>query len=504
MPTGWYFSQLGDDAYPYWRRLFEDPEFRLAYADRWFALRRDVFATNRLIGMIEDYATLLDEPAARNFDRWRILGQYVWPNWYIARTFREEIAWMQKWVSDRLAWMDGQIAAEYAPAPPAFNRQGGHVESGFSLAMNGPGTIYYTTDGSDPKLFAGAALPATGTVLVPENAPKRVLVPAGPVDDAWRGGRAFNDSAWTPGTGGVGFERSTGYENLIGLDVGPQMYGKNATCYIRIPFSFLGDLRKLGRLTLKVRYDDGFVAYLNGTEIARRNFAGVPAWDSAASTQHDDFDAVNLESMEITDFRGILQRADNLLAIQAMNAPATSSDFLLGVELTASEDADPQAAGQVLKYAGPIPLAASTRIKARSLNAGRWSALNEAVFAVGPVAESVRISEIMYHPSEISDLESEISETEYIELTNIGSAAVNLNQVRFTDGIEFTFPSFSLLPAGYCLVVKDLAAFEATYGPGLPVAGQYTGSLDNAGERSRTAGCRRPDDSPFPLQRRLV
>ena len=105
--------------------------------------------------------------------------------------------------------------------------------------------------------------------------------------------------------------------------------------------------------------------------------------------------------------------------------------------------------------------------------------MNEAVFAVGPVAESVRISEIMYHPAESRP---QRSETEYIELTNIGSEAVNLNLVRFTDGIEFTFPSFSLPPAAYCLVVKDLAAFEATYGPGLPVAGQYAGSLDNAGE----------------------
>jgi len=42
-PTGWYFNLLDDGSYPYWRRLFADPEFELAYADRWFALRRDLF-----------------------------------------------------------------------------------------------------------------------------------------------------------------------------------------------------------------------------------------------------------------------------------------------------------------------------------------------------------------------------------------------------------------------------------------------------------------------------
>jgi hypothetical protein len=66
---------------------------------------------------------------------------------------------------------------------------------------------------------------------------------------------------------------------------------------------------------------------------------------------------------------------------------------------------------------------------------------------------------------------------------NIGGAAINLALVRFTDGIDFTFPSYMLPPAGCCLVVKDRAAFEAKYGPGLPRAGQYTGTLNNAGER---------------------
>ncbi|NLH42398.1 MAG: lamin tail domain-containing protein, partial [Planctomycetes bacterium] len=44
------------------------------------------------------------------------------------------------------------------------------------------------------------------------------------------------------------------------------------------------------------------------------------------------------------------------------------------------------------------------------------------------------------------------------------------------------FPSFELAPGAYCLAVQDLAAFEGRYGPGLPVAGQYSGALDNAGE----------------------
>jgi len=482
LPAGWYNVQLGDGDYPYWRRLFEDPEFKLRYADRWFAVRRDLFATDRMLGIVEDYATLLDEPARRNFEKWRILGTYVWPNWYIAKTYREEITWMKGWLRDRLQWLDSQIATDFAPAPPTFSRQGGHAESGFALAMSSPGTIFYTLDGSDPRLFLGPIVPLQGVALVAENGPRRVLVPTEAVPDAWRDGGPFDDSAWTPATGGVGyFDRGSAYRSFIRLDLKAQMYRVQSSCFLRIPFLFPRDVRNVVNLTLKVRYDDGFVAYLNGVEIARRNFTGVPAWNSAADAQNPEEIAVTLQSFAIANPKNLLRPGENLLALHGMNVSATSMDFLISAELTAEESAQSELPAGGGIYAGPVPLAASGGIKARALVAGRWSALNEAFFAVGPVAESLRISEIMYHPADTGDPTD--PNTEYIELTNIGVETINPNLVRFTDGIDFTFPSFELPPAGYCLVVRDVAAFEARYGPDLPIAGQYAGSLSNAGER---------------------
>jgi len=81
----------------------------------------------------------------------------------------------------------------------------------------------------------------------------------------------------------------------------------------------------------------------------------------------------------------------------------------------------------------------------------------------------------MYHPTDPN--------TEYIELTNVGPETINLNLVRFVDGIEFAFPSIDLSPGSYVLLVQDPVAFENRYGRGLPIAGQYTGNLSNAGER---------------------
>jgi hypothetical protein len=194
-------------------------------------------------------------------------------------------------------------------------------------------------------------------------------------------------------------------------------------------------------------------------------------------------------SFDVSSHVAALRAGPNVLALHGLNESASSSDFLISAELVGGKGP----AGSVtpsgvsptaLRYTGPITLDRSAPVRARTLSNGVWSALNEAVYAVGPVAESLRVSEIMYHPaSEISDLKSQISEAEYLELTNVGSQTINLSMVRFTDGIGYTFPSFELPPGGYCLLVKDIAAFEAVYGSKLPVVGEYAGSLSNGGEK---------------------
>jgi hypothetical protein len=132
-------------------------------------------------------------------------------------------------------------------------------------------------------------------------------------------------------------------------------------------------------------------------------------------------------------------------------------------------------------YSGTIILNESRHVKARVLKAGEWSALNEAVFAVGPVADNLRITEIMYHPEDTGDPND--PNAEFIELTNIGAETINLNLVRFTDGIDFVFPDVNLTPGAYVVVVKNENAFEAKYGPLSSIVGEYAGSLRNGGEQ---------------------
>jgi hypothetical protein len=464
-------------------RLRANSEFRMLLADHIYkqffnegALTQQSTTQRYLARADEIYGAIVGESA-----RW---GDEPRPS----RPYTRDIEWagevnrlVNEYFSNRTQIVMSQLRqAGFYPSvdAPVFNingayQQGGMISDEDLLSMSAPaGTIFYTLDGSDPRM------PSTVPVntLVAENADKRAIVPVEDIDENWKGGGNFDDSAWlscTGSPGGVGFERTTGYQDFFTLDLIDQMYARNATCYIRIPFTVNADY---GSLTLNVRYDDGFIAYLNGVEVARRNFNGTPAWDSRASASHSDSAAVVFESIDISNFIDNLQQGDNLLAVQGLNASTTSSDFLISLELLATEaSSDDNGREGVMEYTGPITLPHSAVVKARVLDGNTWSALNEAVYAIGPVAENLRVTEIMYNPTEPNE--------EFIELQNIGPETINLNLVKFTNGIDFTFPSIELAASQYIVVDQDRDAFEARYGININIAGQYSGRLDNAGER---------------------
>jgi len=96
-----------------------------------------------------------------------------------------------------------------------------------------------------------------------------------------------------------------------------------------------------------------------------------------------------------------------------------------------------------------------------------------------------------YHPVNPTDLELAIDPTwvssdfEFVELTNTGSTAIGLTGVRIVDGVEFDFSTGfipALAPGEYVVVAANIAAFQARYGLGAPLTGQFSGSLSNGGE----------------------
>jgi hypothetical protein len=96
----------------WWKKLFEETGFAVRMYDRWMALRSGVFSDAAIAATIDSLTGMLSEAQARNFDRWPILGMYVWPNAYVAQTYAEELEYVKHWVWDRLQWMDAALGME--------------------------------------------------------------------------------------------------------------------------------------------------------------------------------------------------------------------------------------------------------------------------------------------------------------------------------------------------------------------------------------------------------
>jgi len=159
-PAGWYTPMLRENEICWFRRLNEDPEFAQRAIDRWGQLRGSVLSTQRVLGRVEELATQLNDAQTRNFQRWPILGRRIHPNDYVGGTYREEINWMKQWIQKRMTWMD----AQFAPTP-VLSEANGSI-----MIKAGAGKIYFTQDGSDPRLLGGAVSPKAQTYQSPITA----------------------------------------------------------------------------------------------------------------------------------------------------------------------------------------------------------------------------------------------------------------------------------------------------------------------------------------------
>jgi len=388
---------------------------------------------------------------------------------------------------------------------PVLSQHGGSVPSGFTLSMNETDNdIYYTTDGSEPL----AELESESVELLGETVPAWALVPSTEnfgfslaIAQWTRASNPPNIASWLTGQTGIGYETSgVNYQPLINLDV-TEASGTNASVYVRIPFDIEAgtDLGSINQLTLSMKYDDGFVAYLNGNRVASSNDPVNLVWNSGAVGNRSDAQAEVYQNFDISAFRTSLLAGGNMLAIHALNDSSTSSDLLCSPLLSASViTAGGGPTPTAMLYTGEITLDATARIRARAQGpGGSLSALTEATFLVGTLASpsNLAISEINYRPlppSTPAELAVANSRTdfEFIELMNIGAEATDLTQISFSQGVEFDFsigtPVTLLQPGEFALIVEDRDAFEARYGSeaAARIAGEFgsDSKLSNNGE----------------------
>ena len=145
----------------------------------------------------------------------------------------------------------------------------------------------------------------------------------------------FNDSTWISGTLGVGYERGTGYESLINLDVEQAMFNQNGSVYIRIPFNVTNPGEILD-LDLEIQFDDAFSASLNGTAVAWLDTITYPSWNANASLESSDEDALEFRSYSLKSKISLLKAPDLLFAIQGLNINPSDEDFLIRPRLVAA------------------------------------------------------------------------------------------------------------------------------------------------------------------------
>jgi|GEM_PF-325120 len=143
----------------------------------------------------------------------------------------------------------------------------------------------------------------------------------------------------TDTTTGIGFsDNQQAFEDVIATDVGGagKMQGVNTSLWMRIEFVGSGELSAMETLTLSMMYDDGFVAYLNGVQVAQRNGPVTLAWNSSAAAVHPNSEAVAYEEIDITPHIGLLREGANVLAIHGLNFDISDTDFLICPNLIAT------------------------------------------------------------------------------------------------------------------------------------------------------------------------
>ena len=229
----------------------------------------------------------------------------------------------------------------------------GHFHTNFSLSAGGeyvglrsPAGILVDEFGSalseyPPQISDISYGIVNGPLVSPETAAWYLIPEDGSLGSDWTA-NDFDAAAngFTPGTAAIGYEEwPDSYHRYLGL-FSTAVPAGTTSVYARMQFE-LTDAATVSDLTLGLKYDDGFAAYLNGSFLFSRNAGNGLTWDAIASAHNADSAAVRYENFKLDgssgaegDFRSLLVDGTNTLAIQMLNQSPESSDFLMAPLLT--------------------------------------------------------------------------------------------------------------------------------------------------------------------------
>jgi len=360
-----------------------------------------------------------------------------------------------------------------------FNLNGGTVASGFQLelANSNPNTnIYYTTDGTDPRsiggdisgsamLYSGSITLSDGVVEVRARAKENV----GSVSDIdhW--------SNMCPYTFIVGQEYSGIVFNEIHynpndslLPSGEEIDGTNFE-FLEIINSGLQNVN-LNGMSVQSGIEYNFTEDIN---IPPGGFL-VLAEDENWFQEKYGFSAYGQYSGKLSN------GGETILLKDPFNNTVDSVTYDDGGDWNPAADEGFYSLA-LLQATDDNSLASSWQIQPGFYTPGEENNFGD--FGAHSYSGIV-INEIHYHPPDTIDANMNIidgKDLEFIELKNISAADIDLSDSYFSDGVTYTFPENSILPAGGLLVLaSNEVEFMNRYT--FPAFGEYTGQLSNGGE----------------------
>lgn len=371
-------------------------------------------------------------------------------------------------------------ARGYFPAldAPVLGQHGGVITDGtiIDILTNG-GSIYYTLDGTDPRLPGGDIHP--NALVIEGGGASEVTRPKGnwqylDIGEAPSGDWTaldFDATGWKSGNAPLGYG-DPGMATT--LDFGPQSNNKFNGYYFRKEFE-ITDPEGMDHVTIHVVRDDGVAIYLNGDEIVRDN---LPSGELRYSTRAISAAGGGDESL-VREFklpRDLFRMGKNVLAAEVHQASASSSDLRFDAWLQSSISIE-------------ITLNSDDLFKGRAFDGTNWSALTESQFfaepATPPQPGDLIISEIHYNPDG-SD------EFEFIELMNLSDKTLDLSGIRIQNGVNLLVSDGTRLARNaFALGVENPDAFDQRYRnpesrfyyPDIQVLGVWDGQLNDGGER---------------------
>ena len=161
-------------------------------------------------------------------------------------------------------------------------------------------------------------IPGEYVIVVPPNAEWRVLTGSDPDSDAWTR-LGFDDAGWKVSRAGFGYDYPELETEL------KDMRNKYRRVYLRREFA-LDSTEDAAQLGLAINFDDGFIAYLNGEEVARQNVTGGRGRDATGVSR---IDKGIPQFISLAHAAGKFRIGKNVLAVEGHNDSTGSSDFVL-------------------------------------------------------------------------------------------------------------------------------------------------------------------------------